>query len=213
MAEDLPSREILKQLVERLDLLERVLGTNTARLHIIEQNLGVVLQQPPLHDPRPGERGETHPPTSQVEAPALNISEPSPPGPVGPQVSEPSKQTWTQPETPPPETPATHSWMNEASSSRIEVTIEAALPADQHVHAPVLTGAEIPQAVPLGPPFEDEVTDDALRQETGRIEKRRDLESVIGGSWFNWIGIIAVTFGVAFFLKFAFYNPWIWPSA
>ena len=46
-----------------------------------------------------------------------------------------------------------------------------------------------------------------------REEKRRDLESVIGGSWFNWIGIIAVTFGVAFFLKFAFDKQWIGPSA
>src|SRR5437879_6877171 len=103
--------------------------------------------------------------------------------------------------------------MNEASSSHIDVTIEAALPADQQVHASVLTGPDIPQAVPLGPPFEDEVTDDALRQETGRVEKRRDLESVIGGSWFNWIGIIVVAFGVAFFLKFAFDNQWIGPSA
>ncbi len=36
---------------------------------------------------------------------------------------------------------------------------------------------------------------------------------MIGGSWFNWIGIIAVAFGVAFFLKFAFDNQWIGPRA
>jgi uncharacterized membrane protein len=42
--------------------------------------------------------------------------------------------------------------------------------------------------------------------------KRRDLESAIGGKWFNWIGIIAVTFGVAFFLKFAFDKQWIGPA-
>lgn len=42
--------------------------------------------------------------------------------------------------------------------------------------------------------------------------KGRDLESVIGGSWFNWIGIIAFTFGVAFFLKYAFENQWIGPA-
>ncbi|HZB44897.1 MAG TPA: DUF2339 domain-containing protein, partial [Pyrinomonadaceae bacterium] len=41
---------------------------------------------------------------------------------------------------------------------------------------------------------------------------RRDLESVIGGSWFNWIGIIAFTFGVAFFLKYAFENEWVGPA-
>jgi uncharacterized membrane protein len=39
-----------------------------------------------------------------------------------------------------------------------------------------------------------------------------DLETHIGGSWFNWIGIIAITFGVAFFLKYAFENQWIGPG-
>ena len=39
-----------------------------------------------------------------------------------------------------------------------------------------------------------------------------DLEAHIGGSWFNWIGIIAITFGVAFFLKYAFENQWIGPG-
>src|SRR5437764_12207171 len=47
MAEDLPSRDILEQLVERLDHLESVLQANTARLHLIERRLGV-------EPPRPG---------------------------------------------------------------------------------------------------------------------------------------------------------------
>ena len=42
--------------------------------------------------------------------------------------------------------------------------------------------------------------------------RRADLETRIGGKWFNWIGIIAFTFGVAFFLKYAFDNEWIGPS-
>ena len=42
---------------------------------------------------------------------------------------------------------------------------------------------------------------------------RKDLETLIGGSWFNWLGIIAVTLGVAFFLKYAFDNQWIGPRA
>jgi uncharacterized membrane protein len=44
-----------------------------------------------------------------------------------------------------------------------------------------------------------------------RETKARDLESVIGGSWFSWVGIIAVTFGVAFALKYAFENEWVGP--
>jgi uncharacterized membrane protein len=39
-----------------------------------------------------------------------------------------------------------------------------------------------------------------------------DLESRIGGSWFNRIGIIAISIGVAFFLKYAFENEWIGPA-
>src|SRR6185295_13380087 len=39
-----------------------------------------------------------------------------------------------------------------------------------------------------------------------------DLEARIGGNWFNRIGIIAICFGVAFFLKYAFDNEWIGPG-
>ncbi|HEV2708299.1 MAG TPA: DUF2339 domain-containing protein [Pyrinomonadaceae bacterium] len=34
--------------------------------------------------------------------------------------------------------------------------------------------------------------------------RRKDVETLVGGSWFNWIGILAITFGVAFFLKYTF---------
>ena len=40
-------------------------------------------------------------------------------------------------------------------------------------------------------------------------KKLFDFETLVGGSWFLWIGIIAVTFGVAFFLKWAFESQWI----
>jgi uncharacterized membrane protein len=40
----------------------------------------------------------------------------------------------------------------------------------------------------------------------------RDFESIVGGSWFNWAGILAVAFGMAFFLKLAFENDWIGPG-
>src|SRR5205085_2349280 len=45
MAEDQTSREILEQLVERLDHLERVLQSNTMRLHAVERRVG--LEPPP----------------------------------------------------------------------------------------------------------------------------------------------------------------------
>src|SRR5260370_1147700 len=120
MAEDQPSREILKQLVERLDLLERVLGTTTARLHFIEQHLGIVRQQQPLHEPLTGESCEAHPPASQVKTQESKISKATRPTPPGRQAGEP-EQTRSRPEAQSPrttETPATHSWMHEPSTSR-----------------------------------------------------------------------------------------------
>ena len=37
------------------------------------------------------------------------------------------------------------------------------------------------------------------------------MESVVGGSWFLWAGILAVIVAVSFFLKLAFDNAWIGP--
>jgi len=204
MAEDLPSREILKQLLERLDLMERVLGTNTARLHAIERRLGIVNQRQPLNEPLAGERGETHPATPQIKTEDSKVTEPTQPPsqppiqstPVAPPSHEPPEPTWSQPKTPPPETPATHSWMNEPSIPRTYARRESAAPSG--LNAPIENSSAANQASPAG---------------AASGPKRRDLEASIGGKWFNWIGIIAVTFGVAFFLKFAFDKQWIGPGA
>jgi uncharacterized membrane protein len=40
-----------------------------------------------------------------------------------------------------------------------------------------------------------------------------DLEAMIGGRWFNRIGIIALLFAVSYFLKLAFDNNWIGPTS
>jgi uncharacterized membrane protein len=218
MADDLPSREILKQLVERIDLLERILGRNTARLRNIEQHLGIALPQQALHESRPQESDEKlsatvgleappatyevettevelHSVTTQVESPNLNISEATQPGSIPSQEPKPPEQKWAQPETPPPGTPATHSWINEGAAWR-QATIEEVHLSSRRVRV------------------DYDVTEaDAVPPETAPVRKRRDVESMIAGSWFNWIGIIAVTLGVGFFLKFAFDKQWIGPSA
>jgi uncharacterized membrane protein len=206
MAGYLPSQEILKLLVERIELLERLLAANTRRLHSIEEHLGIVSQQPPLPEPLAGERGETHPATFQIKTEDLQAAAPTQPPvqppvqppiqptPVAPPPPEPPVHTWSKAET--PETRATHPWMNEPSVPRTYARRESAAPSG--LHMPVENTASADQAGRAG---------------TVREVKRRDLESLIGGSWFNWIGIIAVTFGVAFFLKFAFDKQWIGPSA
>ncbi len=202
MAEDLPSREILKQLLDRIELLERVLGATTARLHAIEKHLGIVNQQQPLNKPLAHESHQTHPATPQIKTEDLNASSPTQPPtpppvqpiPVVPPPPEPPVHTWSKAE--PPETRATHPWMNEPSAQPPYSVRKAVAPFGLDLLVE-----------------KSAATDEAARAGAAHEPKRRDLESTIGGSWFNWIGIIAVTFGVAFFLKFAFDKQWIGPSA
>jgi len=47
---------------------------------------------------------------------------------------------------------------------------------------------------------------------TSREPSSSDLEALIGGRWFNRIGIIALLFAVSYFLKLAFDNNWIGPA-
>ena len=206
MAGYLPSQEILKLLLERIELLERLLAANTRRLHSIEEHLGIVSQQPPLPEPLADQGRQTHPATPQIKTEDSKASAPTQPPiqppvqpviqppPVAPPPPEPPVHTWSKAET--PETRATHPWMNEPSAPHPGATREAAAPFGLHV-----------------PVEKTAAAGEAGRAGAEREAKRRDLESLIGGSWFNWIGIIAVTFGVAFFLKFAFDKQWIGPSA
>jgi uncharacterized membrane protein len=44
-------------------------------------------------------------------------------------------------------------------------------------------------------------------------QKAETVESVIAGRWMNYIGIMAMIFSIAFFLKYAFENNWVGPRA
>lgn len=57
----------------------------------------------------------------------------------------------------------------------------------------------------------DAKTGETPEESPSILPARRDLEQLIGGSLFNWLGIIAVTLTVGFFLKYAFDNEWIGP--
>src|SRR5919199_5375720 len=85
MAEDLPSREILEQLVERLDHLERVLQANTARLHAVEQRLGVEPPRPAR--PRPTLR-ERYPDETEKAVSAIHATEPGGAAAEGPRPAQ-----------------------------------------------------------------------------------------------------------------------------
>lgn len=43
-------------------------------------------------------------------------------------------------------------------------------------------------------------------------QPRADFENVVAGKWLNYVGIIAILFAVAFFIKYAFDNNWIGPN-
>ncbi|HEV7681569.1 MAG TPA: DUF2339 domain-containing protein [Pyrinomonadaceae bacterium] len=215
MTDDQPSSELLKQLIERLDLLERVMGMNTARLHSVEKHLEIApkIDQPPAVAGKPAD--------AKLKTENLNRSEANQPTAVEPPVREFPDQKWSQPEAQMPggvapaeksnlpDHPGTHSWMKEALPSRIYDTREAATPFP--LHTPVEKTAAVVDQVPRGPEDSEEWREEQ-RPEKPSHEKPRDIESLIGGSWFNWIGIIAVTLGVGFFLKLAFDNGWIGPS-
>ena len=172
MAEDQTSREILEQLVERLDHLERVLQSNTMRLHAVERRVGLEplptdMRRRPVFDAHADERDEAQPPATEAHA---------------------------------AETDAT-SRGTEASTTQTPPFAPRATQAPPF--APRAREAEARRGPYAGA--------SSARAAATRETKRRDIESLVGGSWFNWIGIIAVTFGVAFFLKLAFDNQWIGP--
>ncbi len=88
-------------------------------------------------------------------------------------------------------------------------------------HAP--EHAELPKAVetpptssmPLSKPIPPSAPQARPLPTLPKISKEptsADLEALIGGRWFNRIGIIALLFAVSYFLKLAFDNNWIGPG-
>src|ERR1043165_8573900 len=85
MAEDTPPRELLENLVERIDHLERILQAQTARLYAVEQRLGL--------EPRPlgidaAQRPEPAPQAQGQAAPNDNAAASHTPPGAGPRYAE-----------------------------------------------------------------------------------------------------------------------------
>lgn len=206
MAEDLPSREILEQLVERLDSLERVLQANTARLHLIERQLGI---EPPLRTRTTIQ--ERYPDEAKNAASDIHATEPA---------NVASQEARATPDARPPrDERAPRDARAQPDSARRESSPSATVEGDAF-ETTAGPGASVPvESVPRASVSYESIPDESARRSraaragAAREGGRRDIESLVGGSWFNWIGIIAVTFGVAFFLKLAFDNQWIGPGA
>lgn len=88
------------------------------------------------------------------------------------------------------------------------ITTEAKPPA---IPAPMIP-APVQPPRPAAPMFQTPLTTGRAAQPAALKSEDagawRDLESRIGGRWLLWIGIIAISLGVAFFLRLAF-NEWI----
>lgn len=83
-------------------------------------------------------------------------------------------------------------------------------PAHTPVSPPSVPDASVHAAPPLHP---REISPPrVVLSSIAKEPSASDLESLIGGRWFNRIGIIALLFAVSYFLKLAFDNNWIGPA-
>jgi uncharacterized membrane protein len=237
MAEDLPSQRLLEQLVERLDHLEGLLQSHTARLYAIERRLGIEplpatrqarapRETRPPQETRAGASTEagTHqagaPPATTIETPPAAKTEPPAaaptiqPTPQGPQEQRPHEQphAWSLPsQTGEAEKPDTHSWMAE-EAARTHAADEAAREPASDVGATAAQEAyasNAARAAGAGGTSANAAAQSVARANVRQERKRRDFESLVGGVWFAWASIIAIVFGVGFALKYAFDNNWI----
>jgi uncharacterized membrane protein len=94
-----------------------------------------------------------------------------------------------------------------------------AIPESRSAEPPPVpgTGTPAPQAVPPPKPLPASAPQPIPRPalslpKTAQEPSSADLENLIGGRWFNRIGIIALLFAVSYFLKLAFDNNWIGPA-
>jgi uncharacterized membrane protein len=171
----------LQKLVGQIPQLTGRIYDLEQRLKSVDQRLGVLSWIG---------AGEAHPPTSSA-APGVTqptgTFEQAPPAPI------PAKPQLTSAAPPPkpPETPATPKYNETSPPARVRP-------------APAATSAPPP---PPPPPQVTALPMFARAQANGGS----DVESTIGGRWFNYVGILAISLAIAFFLKYAFDNNWIGP--
>jgi uncharacterized membrane protein len=70
----------------------------------------------------------------------------------------------------------------------------------------------VPQELSKPPPLPDEAPIEEAQTAIPSPEKDRlSLEMTLGTRWLNWVGIVMLLFGIAFFMKYAYDNAWIGP--
>lgn len=89
----------------------------------------------------------------------------------------------------------------------LEPRITEPAPASPEIpaHAAIFPPPRPPRSAPTPP-------SPGLTAQPAKPASSADLETLIGGRWFNRIGIIALLFAISYFLKLAFDNNWIGPA-
>lgn len=193
MADDDSSPDRLKQLEDRLNYLETVARETAARLYAIEKQLGLVFRAVPRELKQQG------PPERQAPL------SPQRTGADAVKPSPPSDKPATQEQR--PLTPPVNAIAPAPPGSQAEHAREASEGTPPPAPSQYRRGLGVPP--PQGPPpviqrpGDQQGAHGSTATSTRRRSEGADLESRIGGSWFNRIGVLAVFLGVTFFLKYA----------
>jgi uncharacterized membrane protein len=217
MDEDKSSPEGIDQINKRLDYLESIARETIARLYAIERHLGIAQRpaersaarkpEPPGKlEPlsKPEQPSKPEPPRQPVVGAMLDQTseaKPAQPAPSLPQLSP------SQVSQPPAITDVAPPRATAGGDRQQETAPRSAVPQSHPPDRRVL-GAPVPQGPP---PASTHARQNAPQFAQVRPRSRGDLEARIGGNWFNRIGILAIAFGAAFFIKYAFDNQWIGP--
>lgn len=195
---DKGANEKLDELLSRLTYLESAVRGQLSRLYEIEQRLGMTpsaFQQPAKAPPpsppqarKPAERPPAEPPGASPDRREFlrHVARLDTPPAAGqaPPPAESRKQS-----------PLGLSQFGQPDASSSASSSTAAFPPTGQSAA----GAGTPPVAP------------SYRTPPKPPRQAGDLESRIGGNWFNIIGVIAIVFGVGFFLKYAFDSGWVTP--
>jgi len=94
-----------------------------------------------------------------------------------------------------------------------EATAAGATPPAKSEAAPITHPSPSPKIVAAPPTPLARLPEIPSRSAAQTSQRTETVESVIAGRWLNYVGILAMLFSVAFFLKYAFENSWVRPRA
>ncbi|MGH9942604.1 MAG: DUF2339 domain-containing protein [Pyrinomonadaceae bacterium] len=209
----------------RLAQLERAFGEQSARLRRIEERLGLLTKAHAAPaSPSQGAATVAGDPVARGNqvAPVVTTPPPPPSPPSPPPSPANGTRTTDAAASVSPHDDAGRERDSSAAREKWAVNVPTAGAGDERARPDDSSARPLPprthriEADDDEGPFVSGKAGAAQASKAVHVEPvarvRRDLETAIGGSWFNWIGIIALTLGVAFFLKYAFENQWIGPT-